>query len=58
MARRGSCDELIAELKKERYGIYAVTVSYFGHNTVSNEQLREGLWIRATGSQNDDWLRY
>lgn len=34
--------ELIAELEKEKRGVYAGAVGYFGYNTVSDGQVEEG----------------
>lgn len=34
--------ELIAELEKEKRGVYAGAVGYFGYNTVSNGKVKEG----------------
>lgn len=34
--------ELIAELEKEKRGIYAGAVGYFGYNTSSNGKVEEG----------------
>jgi anthranilate synthase component 1 len=34
--------ELIAELEKEKRGVYAGAVGYFGYNTVSNGKVEEG----------------
>jgi anthranilate synthase component 1 len=34
--------ELIAELEKEKRGVYAGAVGYWGYNTVSNGEIHEG----------------
>jgi hypothetical protein len=34
--------ELIAELEKEKRGVYAGAVGYFGYNTVSDGKVGEG----------------
>jgi anthranilate synthase component 1 len=34
--------ELIAELEKEKRGVYAGAVGYFGYNTVTDGQMEEG----------------
>jgi len=34
--------ELIGELEREKRGIYAGAVGYFGYNTVSNGEIVEG----------------
>lgn len=34
--------ELIAELEREKRGVYAGAVGYFGYNTVDNGKIKEG----------------
>jgi anthranilate synthase component I len=34
--------ELIGELEREKRGVYAGAVGYFGYNTVSNGEIVEG----------------